>query len=415
MIDVDFESEQQKELKIRYSYPNNPDYEYAVYMERIDFDKERDHDIKTGKGFIISSPKATLKKDMKNPDGIFSTRFGQRLGDTNPFIDRYKCQCGELKSAINNGLKCEKCGTICKFVDDDFEMFGWITLDKEYSIINPDMFKQLDTFFGRSKKIKDKKAKRGSVLLNIIDFDQEMDQHGWIIGYKQVPNEPFYGIGMIEFKERFQEILDYYYAKNHKKEIYDDIMHDIDKLFINSIPVYTTLLRPMDITADTMYFEKTNSYFNMMVRQAAMINKNKRKIDRNPRQKNLQLFRLQQKYMVLYDEIIEILNGKKGELRNLVSGRFNFSSRSVIKQNPDLRIDQVELPYTELVITEQQRIINVLHKMLNISYQEAYDKWYTAIGTVDNTVVDILWDIIHSSGEGIPVLINRNPTMLIPL
>ncbi len=292
-------------------------------------------------------------------------------------------------------------------------MFGWIEINPEYAIINPDIYKQLDIFFGRSKYIKDKKSKRGSVLLNMIDFDQEMDQAGNIIGPKIKNNEPFYGIGLIDFQKRFDEIMDFYYNKNKKKEIYDDIMKDRDKVFIHSIPVYTTLLRPMDIAAETMYYEKTNGYFNMMVRQAQLINKNKRQIDRHPRQKNLQLFRLQMKYMVLYDEVVDILNGKKGELRNLVSGRFNFSSRAVIKQNPNLRIDQVELPYTELVIAEQQRIINILHRTLNISYQEAYDKWFNAVGKIDPTIVNILNDLIKSSGEGIPVIINRNPTIVI--
>ena len=410
MYDVDVEKNKMG-IRVNYSYPNNPDYDYVVYMERLDFEKEKEKDLQKGKGFIISSPKATLKKDIKNPNGIFSTKFGQRLGDQNPFMDRYSCQCGNLKSAVNNGILCEKCNTICKFVDDDFAIFGWIEVDKEYGIINPDMYKQLDIFFGRSKYIKDKKSKRGSVLLNMIDFDQEMDQSGHIVGPKIKNNEPYYGIGMIEFKEKFDEIFEYYYSKNKKKELYDDIMADRDKLFINSIPVYTTLLRPMDIAQETMYYEKTNGYFNMMVKQAQMINKNKRKIDRSIRQKNLQLFKLQQKYMVLYDEIVEILNGKKGELRNLVSGRFNYSARAVIKQNPNLRIDQVELPYAELVITEQQRIINILHRTLNISYQQAYDKWFNAIGTIDPTVVNILEDLIKSSGEGIPVIINRNPTI----
>ena len=414
MYEVDYdETSNSLLIKVNYSYPHNPEYDYVAYMERINFDEEKENDLKKGKGFVISSPKATLKKDIKNPHGIFSSNFGQRLGDQNPFMDRYSCQCGNLKSAMNNGLVCEKCNTICKFVDDDFAMFGWIEIDKEYAVINPDIYKQLDNFFGRSKYIKDKKSKRGSVLLNMIDFDQEMDQSGNIIGPKIKSNEPFYGIGMIEFQKRFDEIIDYYYTKNKKKEIYEDIMQDKEKIFIHSIPVYTTLLRPMDIAQETMYYEKTNGYFNMMVRQAQLINKNKRQIDRNPRQKNLQLFRLQMKYMVLYDEIVDILNGKKGELRNLVSGRFNYSSRAVLKQHPNLRIDQVELPYTELVITEQQRIINVLHRTLNITYQEAYDKWFNAIGKVDKTIVNILYDIIHSTPEGIPVLINRNPTMVI--
>ena len=152
----------------------------------------------------------------------------------------------------------------------------------------------------------------------------------------------------------------------------------------------------------------------MMVKQAFWINKNKRKIDRTPKMKNQQLYRFQKKYMKLYDEIINIVSDKRGEFRSLVSGRFTYSARSVIKQNPDLRIDQVELPYAELVITQQQRIINVLHRTFNISFQEAYDKWSKAIGTVDDTIVNILKDIIRNScnGEGIPVLKRKTSGVL---
>lgn len=417
MYDVTFEEEKMDlNLNVKYSYPHNNEYDFIAYLERIDFDKEKEEDLKKGKGFIISVPqKSSLNKDIKNPNGIFSTRFGQRLGDMNPYIDQYSCQCGALKSSSNDGLECDKCGTICRYVGDDFSIFGWIEIDKEYGIINPDMFKLLDSFFGRSKYVKNKKIKKeikkGSVLLNMIEYDKEIDQNGHEVGNKIKNGEPYYGIGMIEFKEKFDEIFEYYYSKNKKKEIYDDIMADRDKLFINSIPVFTTLLRPMDIFSGTMYYEKTNGYYNMMVKQAQSINKNKRKIDRVPKSKNHQLFRFQMKYMDLYDEIIKILNGKKGQLRTLLSGRFNFSSRSVIKQNPNLRIDQVELPYAELVIANQQKIINILHRMYNISYQEAYDKWFKAIGTVDQTIVNIIEDMIKSSGEGLPVIINRNPTI----
>ena len=208
MYEVDFnEKENSLGVKVNMSYPYNDEYDYVVYMERLNLDKEKEKDLQRGKGFIISSPKATLKKDIKNPDGIFSTRFGQRLGDQNPFMDKYSCRCGNLKGVINDGIVCEKCQQICKFVDDDFSIFGWIEIDKEYAIIHPDLYMQLDSFFGRSKYIKDKKTKKGSVLYNMLDFDKEMDSAGYITGYKIKPNEPFYGIGMIEFYHRFDEIL----------------------------------------------------------------------------------------------------------------------------------------------------------------------------------------------------------------
>ena len=414
---VDLEERPKLTFDVNYSYPHSDQFDYEARLERIDYDKEREHDIQTGKGFIISSPKATLKKDIKNPDGIFSSKFGQRLGDMNPFMDRYRCSCGELRYRINHGRVCKKCHTICRYVDDDFSIFGWILLKPEYPVINPDMYQQLDALFGKSKYVKivrqgKTKKKIKSKLLNIIDYGIAIDQNGQETELEPKSDEPYYGIGMLDFYARFDEILEFYHKKNpNKQDIYDDIMVDRDKVFIHSIPVYTTHLRPVDINDSSMYYEKTTGIYNMMTKLASYINKNATRSDRTPKLKNQQLFNFQMKFLELYNEIVAILSGKKGNLRMLVGGRFNFSSREVIKQDPELRIDQVKLPYVELVITQEQRIINVLHRTYNISYQDAYDKWYRSISEYDPTVEEILMDMIRSSKEGLPVIINRNPTI----
>jgi DNA-directed RNA polymerase beta' subunit len=77
----------------------------------------------------------------------------------------------------------------------------------------------------------------------------------------------------------------------------------------------------------------------MINKHAHNINKTSRKMDRNPRVKNSELYKLQMKYMELCEEILNTLSGKRGILRNLVGGRFNFSNRSVIRQDPTLRIN----------------------------------------------------------------------------
>lgn len=92
----------------------------------------------------------------------------------------------------------------------------------------------------------------------------------------------------------------------------------------------------------------------------------------------------------------------------------------MIRQDPSLRIDQVGLPYKCLVIMEKAQIENILHRMYNISYQEAYDKWYRAVSTPDPTIVKIIQMLIDNSGPidpktgkhmGLPVIINRNPSI----
>lgn len=59
----------------------------------------------------------------------------------------------------------------------------------------------------------------------------------------------------------------------------------------------------------------------------------------------------------------------------------------------------------------QQRIINILIRTYNISPSDAYDIWQKAIATKDERIAEIIDAIIHSEPEGLPVIINRNPTI----
>ena len=62
-----------------------------------------------------------------------------------------------------------------------------------------------------------------------------------------------------------------------------------------------------------------------------------------------------------------------------------------------------------LVKTLQQRIINILMRSYNMNPSPAYNIWSRALVNYDDNVGQILRNIIRESGEGIPVIINRNP------
>lgn len=89
--------------------------------------------------------------------------------------------------------------------------------------------------------------------------------------------------------------------------------------------------------------------------------------------------------------------------------RYNYACRAVIAQDPTLRIDQIKLPYTELVICLQQQIINILIRSYNISPSEAYDQWKNAIANYDDRIGEIINMIIKACPNGLPTIINRNP------
>lgn len=381
------------ELNVKLLYPYSEEYYYETCLERIDLDKEREKDLLTNNGFIVSEPQ-NIKKDVKNINSIFSTRFGQGLRDMDPFSNRYTCPCGETTHRVYNGTTCKFCGQPVKYVDDNFKYFGWIVT--AIPIIHPNIYKTISHIIG------------AQVLENILNPVDKKDKDGFSIEYEIPKDEPYFGVGMIYFKEHFWEIIEHY-TTPAKLEYYLDLKTTKHVIFTHSIPVYTTQLRPFDINGSTLSFEGTNGLYNMMAKFAHQINNDSLKMYRKKKTKNQLLYDLQMKYNKLYKEIIDILSTKKGQFRSLFGGRYNFSSRCVIVSDVSLRMDEVKLPYECLIELLQQQIINILQTTYQCSYSDAYDIWYFGTLRRDSTIESIILSLINSGN--IYVIINRNPSI----
>jgi len=391
-------------INVTWHYPYSDDYDFTTSMVRINLDEERKNDIYNGKGFIITSSRP-IKDDIKDPNGIFSSKFGMTLQDIQANSTRYKCKCGNITSRFMCGEICPICNQPVKFVDDDFSYFGWLVLKPEYNVIHPALFMSLSNFIGATE------------FNNIISIQSKMDEDGNIVETKKSKSEIYHGIGMIEFYERFDEIIEHYHNKTRKNDnknaLYEDIMFNRDKLFTHSIPVFTTLLRPYRQEGDELHFEGTNAIYKMMATYVERINKDNLRMNSKRKNKDELLYKLQLKIKELFDEINKILSGKKGTVRQIYGGRFNFTNRSVIVPDPTLRLDQVRLSYPALCGLMQQRIINVLQKSHNMQYHEAYIYLDRHMDDGDPLITMILNGFIanDSNGKGIPVIINRNPTI----
>lgn len=386
-------------MTVNTRYSKSEDFDYETRLERLNMDDERRHDVISGNGFIVSSPKA-IKDDIKDPNGIYSTKYGPGLQDANAFGNRYQCKCGHTTSRFYHGLVCEVCGEKVEFKDDNFSMFGYICLKDPYYIIHPNLFMSLAFFIGEKD------------FMNIITPDDRKDEDGHEIEIKRSKDEPFKGIGMLDFHDRFDEIMEYYCSKKpNKRDYYENIIEDKDKVFIQSIPVFTIHLRPFRLDGGVFHFEGTNAIYNMMANIASRINDDKTAMNRKKKPKNQLLFDLQMKYKELYDEVTKIISGKKGSIRALFGGRYNFTARSVIAPGPDLRIDEVWLSYPCLCGLLQQRIINILHKSYFMKYNDAYKLLHESMHHENPIIRQIIEGIIQSSDRGIPLLINRNPTI----
>jgi len=369
-------------------YPEIGELQFETRLMMLNLEEECALDLATDNGFLIGRPKNGLKKNIKDPNGIFSPKFGQTLDDLNAFKDKYQCECKELQGRAYNGMTCKKCGTKVRFVDRNFDYFGWIRIKNGYKIIHPTLYKLLERLIG------------SQTLNRIIDL---VDEKG-IDGYtskeqtqkKKNPKEKYAGIGMQAFREQFDEIIEYYYHKRKKKNEYKIIRKNRNKVFTNAIPVYTALLRAYRVDGDNFSFGSTNELFNIMVNLIDRVNRNSLSIHKIAKPKLQLLYKTQMKYNTLYDEIVSTLSEKKGAIRLLYGGRYNFTSRNVIIPDPTLDIDKIALSYTALVELLQGQLINILQKSYNMSYDEAYKKWLNASINYDDKILNIMNSIIKN-------------------
>ena len=379
-------------------YPESAEYDYTFSPVVLNMDEECARDFDTDNGFRITH-RQKVNQNIKNIDGIFSSRFGQGLQDEAPFQTRYRCKCGKLMGKLNNKFVCPSCHTPVKFTGDNFEYFGWIILDN-YCYIHPLLYSHIRNFIG-------------PVFEQIILYDGELDQNGTPVE-KQYTNQEdsFKGIGITGFQNRFEEIMDYYAAKHKSKAAnYEFIMKHKDKVFAHCLPVYSLLLRPIKIKDGHFCFEGTNSDYNIIAAESMKLNSGAKVLT----MKNVEglLYHIQMKFMNVIDTINQILTGKKGTIRGLYGGRYNFIARCVIIPDKTLGVDEISLPYLCIMNMMKEVIINVIKKTYHISYIDAYARWFEGLLKIDDVIAGIIDSLIKNnpSGRGLPVIINRNPTL----
>lgn len=409
---------QQDNVNVRVTYPRNDEYDYFVKLEKINLDEECRKDLTNGHGFLIKEPQP-INKAIVSIDSIFSKRFGRSLQDKDPYVHRFSCKKGCTQGSFyavpdDANWVCPVCGEEVKLVGDDFTFFGWIKLKDEYCVIHPMMYQCLAFLIGKDNldSIIEPEVELDTDGNPMTNYDKRLWKKKMNRKYKRKSSldTTYAGIGMLAFRDKFDEIIHYFYKKKpQKRDIYLDILENRDIVFTHSIPVYTTQLRIAKVENRRFTFESTNADFNILAKLAAMINKDNLSIYRNQKYQNMLLWDMQTKITRLTDEIINILSGKKGVMRSIISGRTAFSERSVIVPNARLKMDEITLPYSGLCLLLEQVIVNILQKSYNITYAQAYKIWYYASLQVDQRVLDIINHLIKAGK--IRVLINRNPTI----
>jgi len=375
-------------------------------LVNLNWDKECEMDFITGRGFEITEP-AVKGKDQKSMYGIQSPLFCSDWSDEDAFAERYTCECGEMRGKVFEGETCPNCHTEIKFKDVDLSITGWIILHN-HKIIQPIFYNKLSSIIGNKQ------------FADIVRFDKKVNKDGHLEEKQDDKNNPFKGIGIIEFRDRFDEIMDFYKnKKKNKREEIDDIMKEKHKLFASCIPVYSSVLRPISFKGESFFYSAIDKKYNSIFSSTRLLNDSelfearRKKWTKEKRERmdtSKILSSIQEKLMELWSLIFEQIDQKDGHIKSeILGGMINFSSRCVIIPDATLKSDEVRLSYMCFLELFKYEIIACLVKMANITENDAYEQWFKARIKYSPKIYEVMNYILKKRKP--KILINRNPTI----
>lgn len=360
------------------------------------------------KGFKITEKG---KSDTSHKPGFYSIHsplYGTDYSDEHAFEDRWSCECGRLigKNYADSKKVCPHCGTPVEFVDIDMRITGWIVLERDF-VIQPEYYKKIQSIIGQKN------------LTNILKLKDDREK---------IPTIKYDGIGMIEFREKFDEIMEYYVKKKSSKwEQYMFIMSHKDEVFVHCIPVYSSHLRPFVIRAEEIKYSDEDKLFKKIYSNSCLLNNRyelsrrlqlaEKRPDSERKKKTIEYLRkegillaIQTDLNTLWDLTFEVVKKKTGQIIDkILGGRLNYTARNVIIPAKHLRANEIELGYSTFLEMYKLEIISMLEKMYSLSPAESWSMWQRACVNFDESVY-LAMEYIVKKGDAI-VEINRNPTI----
>lgn len=378
--------------------------DYEVVPEIIDYEKELEKDLEEGNGFIIYDRDGLDKNNnIRLENGIYSPKYGTIWGDDHMFEELYSCNCGYMQAKFNLGLTCPKCGSVVKFKDKNVHMTGWFKLEK-YKIIHPNMYFKIASLIGTTRL--------KAILLADWDVMQDGNPIKPVIDDKTKNIKKYDNIGMLEFQKRFDEIIEFFAKKKKdKRDVYEFIMENREKVFTSCLPILPLFLRPIVIGEEDYGYAKINTKYSTL--STKFYNVNEKYEDYDPAMEKtlvMDLYGIQKRYNEVMDIIFESISRKNGQIRNeLLAFRSNFAVRAVIVPLSGTKTNEVHFPYLGFLEMYRPEIVRTLSKLLDVTVNEAHNIWQQAQLKFDKKVYAVMQYIIEHTECSI--LLNRNPTL----
>jgi DNA-directed RNA polymerase beta' subunit len=367
------------------------------------------HEIFSKKSVLLETEGVITEQKKFADNSLFSKRI---FGDMDSEED-YSCDCGALQGKFYEHCTCQKCDTEVQFIGMNINKFGWIdlSLDKYNEdgiviekgngchVIEYIAYSQLEKIIGRDN------LRMIIQVKNTISISGEFEEDSLIELRNSNPAYKYYHIGIEEFYEKYNEVLDYYYNLKGNKSVEKlyQFLKQRDEVFTDKIPVISILLRPALRTADGLKLDTINiKYQNILKNLEILQDVNLIKII-----KDCAVEQIQAEFMLLSEEILNAVKSKSGIIRNQICGtRINFSARNIISPAiPGVNIDELVMPYLTFLELYKFEIINILAKTENISLKEAEKKFHKAAIEYNEKIYLICQKMVQDNEVG--VLLNR--------
>ncbi len=363
---------------------------------------EKDKKIGGGKFIEISDPNVIVDGMKANNDSLFDPRFDIPT-DVDKKVIEWACDCESRIGRYNENRICPVCNTAVT-IRYSLELLrrGWIDIENHFIMV-PSMYFKVSAFIGNTR------------MKEIMDYDANNP-----IKPKTSAN-PFIGIGIIEFRNRFDEIMNFYKGKKFitKPELYDVIMERKELIFTDKLYVMSSAHRAGFVSTSSRSFNyhSINALFVKILTDFNLIKRNRRKNG----QVDEIIGNIQDYMNKIYELTIAKLIGKQRLIRNnIVSGRLWYSSRLVIISETKYDdIDVCRVSYKSFIGLFELEIINCMlrghgnHEFAKMSAPECrtYMKRVKNSDTINDDIYTIIDMLLNKrKDDGLYVIVNRNPS-----
>ena len=343
------------------------------------------------------------KTGQYTDDGVFSERiFGKMSIDTT----EYACNCRILNDKSLKGIQCPACNSVVRLQNNTFAKTGWIHFEnngQEFHLLSPVFYLMFAKIIGKTE------------LQKILQFGVKLDVNGNVI--RDPAQKKYHMLGLYQFQQRWREVLDFYFKPDKHASVYAFILRNADQLFTSMIPVFPVALRPAVIADKTVKFAEVNNFYNYMVGESQNLKMLTGEMLTEYTINHI-MWRVQIHANQTFNYIIEAIGGKKKYLRNQIFGtRVNFGARNVISpNNPLVPINHIALPYLTCMELYKFEIIHMYRSLVGCSILQANSAWHQACAAPEKRFLKLIQELIAQAKvkfglPGLPVLINRNPTL----